>query len=64
MNRQTQPSLIERLGNALAYIIAFPFIAVFIAMKNAFTKRKGPAHSHYNKLPEQHYIGQSRGKEA
>lgn len=53
------PPILQRFANALAYIIAFPFIAIFIAMKNAFTQRKGPARSHYDKLPTQHYIGQS-----
>jgi hypothetical protein len=56
---QKPPSWLQRLANALAYIIAFPFIAVFIALKRAFTTQKEPSHSYYNKLPEQHYIGQT-----
>lgn len=51
------PSYLERLANALVYIIAFPFIAVFIAIKRIFTERKEPAHSYYNQLPEQHMLG-------
>jgi hypothetical protein len=53
------PTWLQRFANALAYIIAFPFIAVFIALKRAFTTQKEPSHSYYNKLPEQHYIGQA-----
>jgi hypothetical protein len=43
----------------LVYIIAFPFIAIFIAIKRIFTDRKAPAHSYYDRLPEQHMLGQN-----
>ena len=36
-DRKPKP-LLERLGDVLIYIIAFPFIAVFIALKRVFTE--------------------------
>jgi hypothetical protein len=55
------PTWLQRLANVLTYIIAFPFIAIFIALKRAVTTQKEPAHSHYDRLPEQHFIGGSTG---
>lgn len=49
-------TLFERFSDALVYILAFPFIAMFIAVKNAFTKRSQPAHSHRKNLPDQKFI--------
>jgi hypothetical protein len=56
------PTFLERLANALVYVIVFPFIASFIAIKRIFTERKKPAHSYYDRLPEQHLIGQQNGQ--
>ena len=50
-------TLLERLGDILIYIIAFPFIAVFIALKRVFTEQKQPSHSYRNRLPVMHSIG-------
>jgi hypothetical protein len=55
------PTFFERLGNALVYVIAFPFIAAFLAMKSVFTKRREPHHSYYDRLPEQHIIDGQNG---
>lgn len=57
-DQKKAPTYLERLANALVYILAFPFIAIFIGMKRIFTAQKGPAHSYYNSLPEQHLLGQ------
>lgn len=62
--KKKKPTFLERLANALVYIIAFPFIAAFIAIKQIFTKRKGPAHSYYDRLPEQHMLGGQNGQPA
>ena len=57
MPASTEPqSLMERLGNALVYVLAFPFIAVFIALKSAFVAQKGPSHSYRDRLPVMHSI--------
>jgi hypothetical protein len=56
-----KPTFFERLANALIYIIAFPFIAVFIGIQRVFSKQKGPAHSYYDRLPEQHMLGGQSG---
>jgi hypothetical protein len=50
-------SLLQRLANVLVYIIAFPFIAIFIALKRVFTEQKGPSRSYRSRLPEMHSIG-------
>ena len=57
-----KPTFFERLANALVYVIAFPFIAVFIGLRRIFTEQKGPAHSYYNRLPEQHMLGGQAGQ--
>ncbi|KAL1302288.1 hypothetical protein AAFC00_002706 [Neodothiora populina] len=51
-----QASLLERIGNALVYVLAFPFIAMFIAMKRIFTERHEPARSYRANLPPQKSI--------
>ena len=57
-----KPTFFERMANALVYVIAFPFIAAFLAIKRIFTSSKEPHHSYYNQLPEQHMLGgQSNG---
>jgi hypothetical protein len=57
--QQSKPTFFQRFANALVYVLAFPFIAIFIGLKNIFTKQKRPAHSYYDRLPEQHYLGGS-----
>jgi hypothetical protein len=59
-----KPSFFERLANALVYVIAFPFIAAFIAIRRIFTGDKQPHHSYYNRLPEQHMLGGQNGQPA
>jgi hypothetical protein len=45
----------ERLSDALVYVLAFPFIIFGIALKRAFTQG-GEHHSYRNNLPEQKRI--------
>ena len=59
--KKPAPPFFERLANVLAYVIAFPFIAAFIALKRVFTQQKHPAHSYYDNLPEQHLLGKNVG---
>jgi hypothetical protein len=54
---QQSRRFIDRLSDALIYVIAFPFIAIFIALKRAFTERKEPPHSYRDRLPNMHPIG-------
>lgn len=52
------------MANALVYVIAFPFIAAFLAIKRVFVSSKDH-HSYYDRLPEQHMLGgQSQGGQA
>jgi hypothetical protein len=53
-NRDTR-TLMERLSDALVYVLAFPFIVFGIALKNAFTKG-GQHRSYRNNLPAQKRI--------
>ena len=57
---ERKPSLLERLGNALVYVLAFPFIAVFIGLSRVFTQRKQPARSYRQNLPQQRYLGKDK----
>jgi hypothetical protein len=59
-----KPTFFERLANALVYVIAFPFIAAFIAIRRIFTGEKQPHHSYYDRLPEQHMLGGQNGQAA
>lgn len=51
-----QRSFLQRMADALVYVLMFPFIAVFIAMKNMFTKRTEPAKSYREQLPQGVYL--------
>lgn len=59
-----KPGFFEKLANALVYVIAFPFIAVFIGLRRIFSEQKGPGKSYYNQLPEQHMLGGQNGQPA
>ncbi|CAD0092694.1 unnamed protein product [Aureobasidium mustum] len=48
-------TLMERLSDALVYVLAFPFIIFGIALKRAFTQG-GEHRSYRNNLPEQKRI--------
>jgi len=54
MPPQSRPNrtLLERLSDALVYVLAFPFIAIFIGMKNVFTTRQQPHRSYRSNLPQ------------
>jgi len=57
----TQPqktkSLLDKLSDVLIYIITFPFIIFFIAIRRALSGQKQPSHSYRDRLPEMHSIG-------
>lgn len=46
----------QRLADALVYVLAAPFIVFFIALKRVFTQRTEPHRSYRANLPEQKYI--------
>ena len=52
-----QRSLIDRLSDALVYILAFPFIAIFIGFKRVFVESKDAPHSYRSRLPKGRYNG-------
>jgi hypothetical protein len=54
-------SFIQRLSNALVYILAFPFIAIFIGLKRVVTQQKEPPHSYRDRLPTMTNLGPSDG---
>lgn len=60
-NAQSQKpkTLIDKLSNVLVYIISFPFIIFFIALRRALAEKKGQSHSYRDRLPEMHPIGGS-----
>ena len=49
---QQRRGLIDRMADALAYILAFPFIAILIGMKRVFVEQKNPSKSYRSRLPE------------
>jgi len=51
-SNKPQRTFLERLADSLVYILAFPFIAVFIGMKNVFTTRQQPHRSYRSNLPQ------------
>jgi len=51
-NSKEDRSLIDRLSDALVYILAFPFIAIFIGMKRIFVQQQQPSKSYRSRLPE------------
>jgi hypothetical protein len=54
-----QQSLLQRFANALVYIIAFPFIAIFIALKRVIVQPRNPPHSYRDRLPVMRVIAPS-----
>lgn len=52
-----QRSFIDRLSDALVYVLAFPFIAIFIGFKRVFVERQGQPHSYASRLPQGRYNG-------
>ncbi|KEQ83693.1 hypothetical protein D6D19_10099 [Aureobasidium pullulans] len=48
-------TFMERMSDALVYVLAFPFIIFGIALKRAFTQG-GEHHSYRNNLPAQKRI--------
>ena len=49
-------TLLERMSDALVYVLIFPFIAIFIGMKRVFTQRQEPHRSYRANLPDQKSI--------
>jgi len=51
-HKEHQRSFIDRLSDALVYILAFPFIAIFIGMKRVFVRQHDSPKSYRSRLPE------------
>lgn len=49
---QHKKSTWDRASEALMYIILFPFIAIFIAGRRAFTAQSGGHKSYRDRLPQ------------
>lgn len=56
-NTHQQRSFIDRVSDALVYVLAFPFIAIFIGFKRVFVEQKGDSHSYRSRLPQGRYNG-------
>ncbi|KAF2811934.1 uncharacterized protein BDZ99DRAFT_461886 [Mytilinidion resinicola] len=53
-------TFMQRLATALVYVLAFPFIAIFIGLKRVVTQQKEPPHSYRNRLPAMKNLGPSQ----